>query len=90
MEQYTGGYETAISHKRTWKIKRKSGGDAKNKVEEIIVNLASISEENAAQTEQTNSAMTELDNTITTLANASQQLKDIAFKLDEYLEFFTL
>ncbi len=65
-------------------------GDAKNKVEEIIVNLASISEENAAQTEQTNSAMTELDNTITTLANASQQLKDIAFKLDEYLEFFTL
>lgn len=63
---------------------------SRQKVEEIIVNLSSISEENAASTEETTASMTELNEVITDLSEKSGQLKDMAQKLDEQLEYFKL
>lgn len=63
---------------------------SRQKVEEIIVNLSSISEENAASTEEITASMTELNEVITDLSEKSGQLKDMAQKLDEQLEYFKL
>ena len=63
---------------------------SRQKVEEIIVNLSSISEENAASTEETTASMTELNDVIAELSDKSGQLKDMAQKLDEQLEYFKL
>lgn len=64
--------------------------NARNKVEEIIVNLASISEENAASTEQTTASMLELNEVITSLAEKAAQLKNMAEKLETDLKFFRI
>lgn len=61
---------------------------ARKKVEEIIVNLSSISEENAASTEQTTASMTELNNIIEQLVESANQLKDMAGSLERDLRFF--
>lgn len=64
--------------------------NARSKVEEIIVNLASISEENAASTEQTTASMLELNEVITSRAEKAAQLKDMAEKLETDLKFFRI
>ena len=64
--------------------------NARNKVEEIIVNLSSISEENAASTEQTTASMLELNEVITNLADKAAQLKEMAEKLETDLKFFRI
>lgn len=61
---------------------------ARKKVEEIIVNLSSISEENAASTEQTTASMTELNHIIEQLVESANQLKDMAGSLERDLRFF--
>ena len=61
---------------------------ARKKVEEIIVNLSSISEENAASTEQTTASMTELNNIIDQLVESANQLKEMAGSLESDLRFF--
>ena len=61
---------------------------ARKKVEEIIVNLSSISEENAASTEQTTASMTELNHIIEQLVESANQLKDMAGSLESDLRFF--
>lgn len=61
---------------------------ARKKVEEIIVNLSSISEENAASTEQTTASMMELNHIIEQLVESANQLKDMAGSLERDLRFF--
>lgn len=63
---------------------------ARNKVEEIIVNLSAISEENAASTEQTTASMIEFNEVITRLAEKSAQLNDMAEQLEKDLKFLRL
>lgn len=63
---------------------------ARNKVEEIIVNLSAISEENAASTEETTASMMELNRTIEHLVEEANQLKDMANRLESDLKFFQI
>lgn len=63
---------------------------ARNKVEEIIVNLSAISEENAASTEETTASMMELNKTIEHLVEEANQLKDMANRLESDLKFFRI
>ncbi len=63
---------------------------ARNKVEEIIVNLSAISEENAASTEETTASMMELNKTIEHLVEEAKQLKDMANRLEGDLKFFRI
>lgn len=64
--------------------------DARQKVEGVIQNLSSISEENAASTEETTASMTQLNETIRHLAKESELLKESADQLKANLEFFNL
>ena len=63
---------------------------ARRTVEEIIENLSSISEENAASTQQTTASIIELGEVITNLAGKANELKDMSQKLEEDLRFFKI
>lgn len=79
------GTETEFIKKRTAVC-----DNARNKVEDIIINLSSISEQNAASTEETTASMLELNKTIEHLVEAAKQLKDMADSLESDLKFFRI
>lgn len=82
----------AESHEKTVAIKEctQTCDDARKNVEQIIDNLASISEENAASTEETTASMLELGEVINGLAGKANELKETSQKLDSDLKFFKL
>lgn len=57
---------------------------------DLMVNLSSIAEENAASTEQTNISMTELNEATTSLAKTAQELKQLSASLHQELSFFDI
>ncbi len=63
---------------------------ARGGVIDIIQSLSAISQENAASTEQASSSMNELSQTITTVAESSAKLKDLAVSLDGDTKFFNI
>lgn len=58
------------------------------KVEQVFMNLADISEQNAAAAEETTASMAELNSTITHLVGTAKQLEEISDKLNYDLSFF--
>ena len=63
---------------------------ARGGVIDIIQSLSAISQENAASTEQASSSMNELSQTITTVAESSAKLKELALSLDSRAGFFNI
>lgn len=63
---------------------------ARNQVQDVIVNLSSISEENAASTQETTASMTQLNETMSQIAISSGSLKEMAQQLEQDLKFFRL
>ena len=59
-------------------------------VSQIMMNLSAISEENAASTTETASAMQHLNNTISVLLQESQKLLSLSAQLEEDIKFFKL
>lgn len=80
------------SGRETEQIKEETGvcSDARDKVGNVIDNLFSISEQNAASTQETTASMLELSETIERLAGAAGSLKEMAVKLERDLNFFRL
>lgn len=78
------------SGEETREIKEKTAicDEARKNVEEIITGLSAISEENAASTEETTASMTEFNQTIEHLVSASGELKEMANRLENDLNFF--
>lgn len=64
--------------------------DARQSVVDIITNLSSISEENAASAQQTTASMQELNATMATLADEAEKLGELAGVLKKDMEFFIL
>lgn len=64
--------------------------DARNQVEEVILSLSSISEENAASTEETTASMNELNMTIEHLVDKAKELNEMADTLAGDLKFFQI
>lgn len=64
--------------------------EARSRITDIIQNLSAISEQNAAATEETSASMEELNSTMTILADKSEQLEDIAVKMNNDLQFFKI
>lgn len=64
--------------------------EARAKITDIIQNLSAISEQNAAATEETSASMQELNSTMAILAEKSEQLGEVAVKMNEDLKFFKL
>ena len=61
---------------------------SKNAVVDTMSALSAISEENAASSEETGASMQELSSTVTILAGSANNLREIAEKLNEDMQFF--
>ena len=57
---------------------------------DLMTNLSSIAEENAASTEQTTASMAELNNATVSLAETAQELKRLSNMLNEDLNYFRI
>ena len=57
---------------------------------DLMTNLSSIAEENAASTEQTTASMAELNNATVSLAETAQELKHLSNMLNEDLNYFRI
>ena len=64
--------------------------ESRGKVVDVIQGLSSISEENAASTQETNASMEELNSIISVMADAAGELMVLSEQLDEQLKFFHL
>lgn len=84
----TEGVNATDSETIAIKERTKSCDDSRAVVVDIISNLSAISEENAASTEETTASMQELNATITLLADAAGNLKDLSEGLSKDMEFF--
>lgn len=62
----------------------------KNKIVELVQNLAAVSEENAAGTEEASAAMEEQSATLEEIANAGEQMAHIADELKVLVERFKI
>ncbi len=63
---------------------------AKESLSGIISDLSAISEENAASAEETNASMEELTATFSVINESAGELKDLAVRLSEEMQFFTV
>ena len=63
---------------------------AGEQIVELMTNLSSIAEENAASTEQTTTSMVELNDATVSLAETAQELKRLSDTLKEDLNYFSL
>ena len=61
---------------------------SKDMVSDSMTSLSAISEQNAASSEETGASMEELSATVTTLAGSASNLKKIADKLNNDIQFF--
>jgi len=88
--EVSGGIDSSIQD--TAVIKRHSDvcDTSRKNVEDIIQNLAAVSEENAASTQQTTASMQELNATINILAESAGELKKLSEDLDDNMKFFQL
>lgn len=63
---------------------------AGEQIVELMTNLSSIAEENAASTEQTTTSMAELNDATVSLAETAQELKKLSDTLKDDLHYFSL
>lgn len=82
--------ETSIKATKQIYEQTKECDEARVKVVDVIQNLSAVAEENTVSAEGTNASMQELNATITLLADASKDLKDIADDLERDVEFFKI
>ena len=57
-------------------------------ISDVITNLSSISQQNAASSEETRASMQELSETMDAVSQKAGKLNDIAKILDEEMSFF--
>lgn len=63
---------------------------AKEAIVDVISSLSSISEENAATSQETNTSMQKLNTTVSNLAEEAGRLRGISNELTKHLEFFRM
>jgi len=88
--QVSSGIDSSIQDTIVIKNQSDACDTSRKNVEDIIQNLAAVSEENAASTEQTTASMQELNATINLLAEAAGDLKKLSEELDDNMIFFQL
>ncbi|MBP5222117.1 MAG: methyl-accepting chemotaxis protein, partial [Lachnospiraceae bacterium] len=64
--------------------------EARISVVDIIQNLSALSQENAASAEQTTSAMQELNDTVSALADSAGKLQELSASLENDVSFFKM
>lgn len=89
-EGVSAGIQTSRSEVKDIKTDTGNCDAARVKVTDVIQNLSAVSEENAAATEETMSAIQELNAMMDLLAAKSDDLKALAQKLEDDMNFFQI
>lgn len=89
-EGVSAGIQTSRSEVKDIKTDTGNCDVARVKVTDVIQNLSAVSEENAAATEETMSAIQELNAMMDLLAAKSDDLKALAQKLEDDMNFFQI
>ena len=60
----------------------------KDTIMQSVESLSSVSEENAASTQETSASLTQLENTMEVIVEDAEQLRHVAEQLEECIKFF--
>ncbi len=89
-EQIHEGVETSFDGMKQIADKTKKMDEARTNVVDVVNNLTSIAEENAATTEETSASVAEVANVVTTMQEKSEALNVIAEELEKKISVFKL
>ena len=89
-EQIHEGVETSFDGMKQIADKTKKMDEARTNVVDVVNNLTSIAEENAATTEETSASVAEVANVVTTMQEKSEALNVIAEELEKKIRVFKL
>ena len=84
------GIGTSITSVSNIAEKTKKLDEARVTVVDVVQNLTAIAEENAASTQETSSSVADVTNIVLNISKDANDLDDIAFKLQEQVELFTI
>lgn len=84
------GVTSSLTGMRKIAIKTEQLDKARVNVVDVVNNLTSIAEENAAATEETSASVVEVASIVTSIAEKAQSLNDIASELEEKMGVFQI
>ena len=84
------GIGTSITSVSNIAEKTKKLDEARVTVVDVVQNLTAIAEENAASTQETSSSVADVTNIVLNISKDANDLDDIALKLQEQVELFTI
>jgi len=84
------GISTSITSVSNIAEKTKKLDEARITVVDVVQNLTAIAEENAASTQETSSSVADVTGIVLNISKDANDLDDIAFKLQEQVELFTI
>ncbi|MBO4678845.1 MAG: methyl-accepting chemotaxis protein [Lachnospiraceae bacterium] len=84
------GIGTSITSVNNIADKTKKLDEARVTVVDVVQNLTAIAEENAASTQETSTTVADVNNIILNISKDANDLDDIAYKLHEQVELFTI
>ena len=84
------GINTSINGISNIAEKTKKLDEARINVVDVVQNLTAIAEENAASTEETSASVTEVNNVVLNISKDANDLDEIALKLKEQIDLFTI
>lgn len=88
--ELVSGVETSLSGIQTIAVQTDKMDVSRKHVVDVVSNLSSVAEENAASTEETNVALTQVSDIVSDIFAQGKVLKDIATELDKKVDMFTL
>lgn len=89
-DKVSSGISSTISETKTIYSLSQNCASERENVLDIIQSLSAVSEQNAASTESTTIAMSDLNGTISLVADSASNLQKIAHQLEENVQFFKL
>ncbi len=84
------GINTSINGISNIAEKTRKLDDARVNVVDVVQNLTAIAEENAASTEETSASVTEVNNVVLNISKDANDLDEIALKLKQQIDLFTI
>ena len=84
------GISSSKEHTKQIHTQAKQCDSGRKAILDTVQNLSAISEENAASTQETTASMEEFNSTISLLADAANNLKELAVSLNDSTKFFHL
>ena len=88
--QVQGGILTSVTNVDSIASRTDQLNSARVNIVDVVQNLTSIAEQNAANTQETSAAVMEVSNVMHEISNHASRLQEIAYSLEENMNAFQL